>query len=122
MLLHRIFKIYYYELLFLSQRCDLKHHFHFYFRLGVGGPREKEAEEAVAQGAGMYHRRSICSSYKEEGMLVFRWQWGSWCFWLGNVECISQSICFLGAKATKWNYLRGESVGQENSGTTKAQT
>ena len=28
-------------------------------------------------------------------------------------------VCFLGAKATKWNYLRGESVGQENSGTTK---
>lgn len=37
-------------------------------------------------------------------------------FWniIGNVECVPQSVCFLGAKATQWSYLRGESVNQEN--------
>lgn len=40
----------------------------FYFRYRVFDPRKKEAKEAVTQGAGMYHRRSVCCSYKEEGV------------------------------------------------------
>lgn len=115
------------------------HYCYFYFRYRVINTRKKEAKKAVAQGAGMCHRRSGCCSYEEEGMFRLRWLCGSapasypWergknktvqlMFWrsIGNIVCFPPSFCFLESKAIQWSYFRDESVSQENSGTTQIQ-
>lgn len=39
-----------------------------------------------------------------------------------DIVNVSRPVCFPGAKAPQWNYLRGESVNQENSGNIKSQS
>lgn len=64
----------------LTQHYEKKQYILFYFsemsllnyvclRLWIFSPRKKTAKEAVTQGAGLYHRRSVSCSFKEEGLL-----------------------------------------------------
>lgn len=46
----------------------------------------------------------------------------SFFFFSLNIVSVSHPVCFPGAKAPQWNYLRGESVNQENSGNMKSQS